>query len=111
MSEGELSKAIFPNLVVAVVAAFAAFCVWLGVRIANRRERWSKWTAAGLVIALVVYPISFGPACLLGEKLGWPQWISDPFGFIFFPILCAEKYGPRWIGGAVLAYMDWWMRS
>ncbi len=25
--------------------AFAAFCVWLAVRLVNRRERWTKWTA------------------------------------------------------------------
>jgi hypothetical protein len=24
--------------------AFAAFCMWLAVRIVNRRERWAKWT-------------------------------------------------------------------
>ena len=31
--------------------AFAAFCVWLTVRIVNRRERWAKWT---LAVALIV---------------------------------------------------------
>jgi hypothetical protein len=33
--------------------AFAAFCVWLTVRIVNRRERWAIWTAAGLVVVLL----------------------------------------------------------
>src|SRR5665213_3154876 len=40
---------------------FAAFCVWLIVRIVNRRERWAMWTAVLLV--LVGYPLSFGPVC------------------------------------------------
>ena len=32
---------------------FAAFCVWLTVRIISRRERWAKWTLAGVgVLAL-----------------------------------------------------------
>jgi hypothetical protein len=31
-----------------LAAIFAAFCVWLGVRIFNRRERWAKWTLAAL---------------------------------------------------------------
>ena len=41
--------------------AFAAFCVWLVVRIVNRRERWAKWTAVGLAVILVAYPMSLGP--------------------------------------------------
>jgi hypothetical protein len=46
-------------LLPALAVAFAAFCVWLGVRIVNRRERWAKWTA-GLVAltAFVLYPLS-----------------------------------------------------
>src|SRR5436190_19003952 len=43
---------------------FTAFCVWLTVRIVNRRERWAKWTLAALVVGLpVLYIASFGPAC------------------------------------------------
>ena len=41
---------------------FTAFCVWLGVRIVIRRERWAKRMALGLVV-LLAYPLSFGPAC------------------------------------------------
>ena len=44
--------------------ACAAFCVWLTVRIVNRRQRWAKWLALGLVV-LLAYPLSFGPACAL----------------------------------------------
>jgi hypothetical protein len=41
--------------------AFAAFCVWLMVRIVNRKERWSKsgwvfWTTVIVAMLLVVYP-------------------------------------------------------
>jgi hypothetical protein len=43
----------------AMAAAFAAFCIWLGVRIVNRRERWAKSMLAGLCAA-VLYPISAG---------------------------------------------------
>lgn len=44
----------------ALVIAFAAFCVWFGVRIFNRRERWAKWIAVGLTLALIAYPLSYG---------------------------------------------------
>ena len=43
----------------------AAFGIWLTVRIINRRERWARRTAAALVVVLVVYPLSFGPAVWL----------------------------------------------
>lgn len=43
--------------------SFAAFCVWLAVRIMNRRERWAKWTLAGVLAMPVLYVLSFGPAC------------------------------------------------
>ena len=44
--------------------SFAAFCIWLGVRIVNRRERWAKWTAVGLLVGLpLLYVGSFSPAC------------------------------------------------
>jgi hypothetical protein len=34
----------------ALAVAFAAFCVWLAVRIVNRRERWAKWTLAVVLL-------------------------------------------------------------
>jgi glucan phosphoethanolaminetransferase (alkaline phosphatase superfamily) len=49
--------------------AFAAFAVWLVVRIINRREKWAKRTAMALVAVLATYLLSFGPAC-------W--WLSEP---------------------------------
>jgi hypothetical protein len=33
----------------AAAVASSAFCVWLAVRIVNRRERWAIWTLAGLL--------------------------------------------------------------
>jgi hypothetical protein len=47
--------------------ALAAFCVWLTVRIVNRRERWAKWTAVGLAVVLL-YPLSIGPACWISSR-------------------------------------------
>ncbi len=48
---------------IVVGAAFVATCIWLGVRIVNRRERWAKWTLATGVGVPVLYVASFGPAC------------------------------------------------
>jgi hypothetical protein len=56
--------------------AFAAFCVWLTVRIVNRRERWAKWTLSGLISAAIAYPVSFGPACWTTSRLNLPgNWL------------------------------------
>jgi hypothetical protein len=39
------------SVLVAFCVAFAAFCIWLTVRIVNRRERWAKWTLAATLCA------------------------------------------------------------
>ncbi len=44
-----------------LTVSFAAFCVWLTVRIVNRRERWAKWTLAVMLASPVLYVASFGP--------------------------------------------------
>ena len=48
--------------------AFAALCVWFGVRIINRRERWAKWALAVTLSLPVVYVFGFGPACWLASE-------------------------------------------
>lgn len=71
--------------------AFSALCVWLGVRIVNRRERWAKWTLAGVLGMPVLYVASFGPACwwfsqpvelpFVGMKARRPPAIYSPIGW------------------------------
>jgi hypothetical protein len=50
--------------------AFVAFCIWLTVRIVNRRERWAKWTLAAVVGVPVLYVAIFGPACWISSRTG-----------------------------------------
>ena len=49
------------NVLAALGVVLAAFAVWLTVRIVNRHERWAIRMAMGLVVVLVLYPLSFGP--------------------------------------------------
>lgn len=70
-------------LVPAMAVTFAAFCVWLTVRIVNRRERWAKRTALAVVV-LLGYPLSFGPACWFCSRLG--IW-ADTIPAIYRPIV------------------------
>jgi hypothetical protein len=47
---------------------FAAFGVWLAVRIVSRGEHWAKQTAVATIGLPLLYVASFGPACWLCEK-------------------------------------------
>jgi hypothetical protein len=49
-------------------AAYAALCIWLGVRLFNRRERWAKWTAVALAIMPALYILSSGPMTIVGFR-------------------------------------------
>jgi hypothetical protein len=49
--------------------AYAAFCVWLTVRIVNRRERWAKWTLAAVLVSLAMYLASVGLLIKLPESI------------------------------------------
>lgn len=50
--------------------AFAAFVMWLGVRVVNRRERWAKWALTVAIVGMpVLYVASFGPACWVTSRL------------------------------------------
>ena|SRR5436190_17578557 len=87
--------------------AFAAFCVWLTVRLVNRRERWAKWTAAVLVVVLTAYPLSIGPVIWLSRS-GWiPESAGRPLAYLYAPLNFVElipKIGPlfEW-------YMERWI--
>jgi len=103
--------------------AFAAFCVWLTIRIVNRRERWAKWTAAGLLIGLpLLYVGSFGPACWIAAAPRMPGSTDKPRPWmrIYFPIGAIihhtnsqdRKSVERWVtwgahqGGRVIVPVD-----
>src|SRR5947208_653375 len=75
--------------------AFAAFCIWLGVRIFNRRERWAKWMAVALTIVIVVgYPVSFGPAWWLSHQDWCPDQIYFAYIYAYSPLRSLRVRGP-----------------
>lgn len=51
-----------------LAVAFAAICVWLTVRIVNRREKWAKWTLVTVIGLPVLYVASFGPIVWLADR-------------------------------------------
>jgi hypothetical protein len=56
----------------ALAVTFAATCVWLTVRIVNRRERWAKRTAVAITVATILYMLSTGPAAWI-----WVHAVPD----------------------------------
>jgi len=52
---------------------FAGFCVWLTVRIVNRRERWAKWMAVGIFVVFGLYPLSAGPGTWIIHHCDLPK--------------------------------------
>jgi|GEM_PF-5182500 len=73
--------------------AFAAFCVWLTVRVVNRRERWARRTMVGAA-AVVLYVLGFGPTCWLVDG-GYIA--ARPASKVYRPILAvhaSSQWGP-----------------
>lgn len=79
------------NAVVAVV--LVAFGVWLAVRILNRRETWAKRTGVILLVLLLGYPLSLGPACWISSRIRWGNQIVS------------------WIYRPLAPEREWWMKE
>ena len=100
----ELQKTIVFSVLGVLAAAFAAFCVWLTVRIVNRRERWAKRLAVVLAVATVVgYPLSIGPVAFLSRHSnGLPEAIYAAY----VPLQWVYDISPRPIQEAMTWYAD-----
>ena len=85
----------------ALAFAVGAVCVWLIVRIVNRRERWAKWTLALVVGLPIFYVASFGPACWLADHELLP---FDPVESAFSPIVKLAMDEPDLFRPAILWY-------
>src|SRR5580765_2867040 len=85
--------------------AFAALCVWLTVRIVNRRERWAKRTLAAVVGLPVLYVASTGPVNWLASRELLPDWLASAATSFYAPVEWTRLNGPRSIGSTLY----WWM--
>jgi hypothetical protein len=115
MEEASSELAARMNILLPAFAfAFAALCVWLTVRIVNRRERWAKWTLAAAVGLPLMYVASFGPASRLVTEMWVRDWMPncrdgrrDLFIFVYGRLQERELSGDR-IGDAILWYEGIW---
>jgi hypothetical protein len=99
-----MSERAFFAILEGLGVAFAAFCIWLTIRILNRRERWAKWTLAGVVGVPVLYVVSFGPACWISSRM---QPSGKVVSAIYLPIIRVMWRGrPYVVQGALMHYVE-----
>ncbi len=77
------------TILATVGVTFAAICIWLTVRIINRRERWAKWTLAAGISVPLLYVLSFGPACWFSSRM---KFGDSAMSFFYFPITLALAF-------------------
>jgi cytochrome bd-type quinol oxidase subunit 2 len=95
-------RIVLPALGVAV----AAFCVWLTVRIVNRRERWAKWTA--ILTLPMLYVLSAGPTGWLIEHKITPPWFETASRWFYTPLFLLYVISPDPIKDALEWYEHLW---
>lgn len=69
------------EIVLAILGvSYAAFCIWLTVRIVNRRERWAKRMLAVMAAVPVLYVLSSGPMTMLAFRSHQTLTATTPGG-------------------------------
>jgi hypothetical protein len=94
------------TLTAILALSIAAFCVWLTVRIVNRRERWAKCALAVVLGGPVMYILCFGPACwFCAHVTNLPR---GPLAIIYWPLVYRgwHYYGPETY--VISDYAEWW---
>jgi hypothetical protein len=90
----------------ALVVALAAFCIWLSVRIVNRRERWARRTAFALLVGLpMLYGLSIGPAKWLDDRHLVSESTTES---LFGPLSWLYEHAPSSIQRATDWYIGLW---
>ena len=98
-----MSKLIWAALGV----VFAAFCIWLVVRLINRRERWAKRTMMWLAVALTLYFLSSGPAVWIFVHY-LPKSVAPVLTEVYFPFGALAQLSPTFENFGIW-YMHLWV--
>jgi hypothetical protein len=95
-------------LLAALTVAFVVYCDWLRGRISKRQERWAKRMAVATGIgALVLYPLSIGPAMWLRLSGYTQEWMKPVIWTIYEPILFVGGIMPP-VGKLLWVYLELW---
>jgi hypothetical protein len=98
-------RAVLPTLSV----AFIAFCIWLTVRIINRRERWAKRTAACVgVLVPTLYLLGTGPVVWLADRDYLSDSMMEQIDLFYLPLERLYDNGSPAIRAPLDWYLDFW---
>jgi hypothetical protein len=73
----------------------------------RKKPGWAFWTV--VVVVLVVYPLSMGPASWLGRQAGSPFWLSRAIAAIYQPLWWIEGRLPQFVSDQQARYLGWWI--
>ena len=66
------------------------------------------WITVILLVVLVAYPLSFGPACWLASHCSLPEPVEYALYLFYLPIRWLGRYGPRPVLHAIVGYQRLW---
>lgn len=64
---------------------------------------------AVLIVGLVLYVLSSGPAIWLIGRCGFPEYLLVPYEVIYKPLELAQNTFPREVSAPFNRYVEWWM--
>jgi len=83
------------------------FCLWFGVRVFNRKERWAKRTVLAMLIVFPLYIASLGPASWLAS---WGVSPLNPTAKFYLPMFCAVDHTPLQVDPWITDALAWYTR-
>lgn len=101
-----------PNSILLVIkaalgVAFAAFCVWLAVRIFNRGGKWAKRALAATIIMLpLIYVATFGMWCR-AHRSGPGEISMAAVAWPYVPMWWLMDNGPGRVQIVIREYVVW----
>jgi len=64
-----------------------------------------------VVVAVLAYPPSIGPAAFICRAVGDPDWLQSILSVVYLPLQVAVVYGPEPVEKLFLAYMGFWAKG
>jgi hypothetical protein len=70
----------------------------------SRKKPGVAFWATVIVVVVLAYPLSFGPAMWLGSRDLLPTWLGEIGDYFYAPLERLRVHGPKPIGDALF----WW---
>ncbi len=74
----------------------------------SRKKPGVAFWATVVVVALIAYPLSWGPAYWVCGKVGGPEWGWQALSCIYSPMHKKARWAPDRVRNALDSYYYWW---